>query len=67
MMKTDNLLKAILDKEIDNIEDLNAKHQLVKELNSYFSDKANQLQSQMDIHKKNVNNVNVFDFNNTSN
>ena len=37
MMKTDNPLTAILDEEIDNIEDLNAKHQLVKELNSYFS------------------------------
>ena len=58
MMKTDNPLTAILDEEIDNIEDLNAKHQLVKELNSYFSNKANQLQSQMDIHQKNVNNVN---------
>ena len=56
MMKTDNPLTAILDEEIDNIEDLNAKHQLVKELNSYFSNKANQLQ--MDIHQKNVNNVN---------
>ena len=29
MMKTDNPLTAILDEEIDNIEDLNAKHQLV--------------------------------------
>ena len=58
MMKTDNPLTAILDEEIDNIEDLDAKHQLVKELNSYFSNKANQLQSQMDIHQKNVNNVN---------
>ena len=52
MMKTDNLLTAMLDKELDNVEDLNAKYQLVKELNSYFSNKANQLQSQM------VNNVN---------
>ena len=52
MMKTDNLLTAMLDEELDNVEDLNAKYQLVKELNSYFSNKANQLQSQMDIHQK---------------
>ena len=58
MMKTDNLLTAMLDEELDNVEDLNAKYQLVKELNSYFSNKVNQLQSQMDIHQKNVNNVN---------
>ena len=58
MMKTDNPLTAILDEEIDNVEDLNAKYQLVKELNSYFSNKANQIRSEMDMHKKNVNNVN---------
>ena len=57
MMKTDNRLTAILDEEIDNVEDLNAKYQLVKELNSYFSNKVNQLQSQMDIHQKNNNNL----------
>ena len=33
----DNRLTAILDEKIDNVEDLNAKYQLVKELNSYFS------------------------------
>ena len=35
-MKTDNLLTAILDEKIDNDEDLHAKYQLVKELNSCF-------------------------------
>ena len=35
-MKTDNLLTSILDEKIDNVEDLQAKYQLVKELNSCF-------------------------------
>ena len=36
MMKMDKRLTAILDEKIDNVEDLQAKYQLVKELNSCF-------------------------------
>ena len=66
MMKMDKRLTAILDEKIDNVEDLNAKYQLVKELNSYFSNKVNQLQSEIDIHKKNVTNVNRGTVNNVN-
>ena len=55
----DNPLSAILDEEIDSIEDHDTKYQFVKELNSYTSKKLNQLQSHIHTHQKNVTRQNV--------